>query len=282
MAWGMKMRVLFPALLATIALCSAGNPGAAEKGVVIKAGGTGGALGGMKQVASAFEKKHPGVMVSFAPSLGSGGGIKAVLAGSIDLALSARPLSDDERKLGAVDVEYARTPFIFVTSRKGERPGLALRQVAAIYAGEMKAWPDGSPIRLILRPAGDADTALLRSMSPEMDAAVRAALSREGMVMAVTDQENADIIGRIRGGFGATTLAQLLAERRPLKALSLDGVEPGLAALARGAYPYAKIFFAITGPKASRGTRDFIAFLHSPEARAILTRTGHLVPHRMP
>ncbi len=278
----MKKSGPFLALLAAIAVFPAGNSGAAEKSLVIKAGGTGSALGGMKQVASAFEKTHPGVTISFAPSLGSNGGIKAVLAGSIDLALSARPLNDDERKQGAVEVEYARTPFIFVTSRKGEQSGLTLRQVAAIYAGETKTWPDGSPIRLILRPAGDADTALLRSMSPEMDAAVRVALSREGMVMAVTDQENADIIVRIRGGFGGTTLAQLLAERRPLKALSLDGVEPGLAALARGAYPYAKIFFAITGPKASRGTRDFIAFLHSPEAQAILTRTGHLVPHRMP
>lgn len=282
MTWWMKKRVLLLAFLTAIALCPAGNPGAAEKGVVIKAGGTGGALGGMKQVARAFEKKHPGVTISFAPSLGSNGGIKAVLAGSINLALSARPLSDDERKFGAGEVEYARTPFIFVTSRKGKRPSLTLRQVAAIYAGETKTWPDGAPIRLILRPAGDADTALLRSMSPEMDAAVLAALSREGMVAAVTDQENADIIGRIRGGFGASTLAQLLAERRPLKALSLDGVEPGLAALARGAYPYSKTFFAIAGPKASRGTRDFIAFLHTAEARAILTRTGHLAPHGMP
>jgi phosphate transport system substrate-binding protein len=153
---------------------------------------------------------------------------------------------------------------------------LTLEQLVAIYAGETKVWPDGAPLRLILRPAGDADTTYLKAMSPAMDTAVQAALLREGMVMAVTDQEAADTIGSIRGGFGALTLTQLVAERRPLTPLRVNGVFPSLRTIADGSYPYDKTFSMVTGPKASRETQAFVKFISSREGRSVLTRTGNL------
>ena len=263
------------ALLIAFTLFPAGSPRAADKVVTI--GGTGCALGDMKEVARAFRAKHPEVVFHFPPSLGSSGSIKALLAGAIDLALSSRPVSEEERKQGAVSAEYARTPFIFVTSHKGRLPDLMIEKLAAIYAGETKTWPDGAPFRVILRPAGDADTAYLKDMSPAMDKAVQAALSRQGMVTAVTDQDAAEMVGRIRGGFGALTLAQLVAERRPLKPLSVNGVAPGLRALADGSYPYYKTLSLVTGPNTGEETRAFIKFVNSPEGRSILAKTGHLV-----
>ncbi len=251
---------------------------AAEKGDVVRIGGTGCALGGMKKLAQAFQKSHPGAVVTVAPSLGSDGGIKAVLTGALDLAVSARPLRDDEREKGAAAFEYAKTPFIFVTSHKGETYDLSLQRLASIYAGETKAWPDGTPIRVILRPAGDADTLMLRCLSPEMDRAVQSALSREGMVTAVTDQENADIIEKIRGGFGASTLAQVQSEQRPVRTLRVNGEAPGIATLTSGSYPFYKTLFAVTGPNVSTATMAFISFLNSPAGRTILTRSGHLAP----
>ena len=264
------------ALLLVIMLCPSGGLHAADKNTVIRIGGTGGALGSMREAAKAFHKKHPEISFRFAPSLGSSGGIKAVLAGALDLALSARPVSDDERKQGAVSAEYTRTPFIFVTSHKGKELDLTLERLVSIYAGETKDWPDGAPLRVVLRPAGDADTAYLKAMSPAMDKAVQAALSREGMVMAVTDQETADMIGSIRGGFGALTLAQLVAERRPLTPLRVNGIAPSLRALDHGTYPYYKTFSLVTGPKTSKETRGFIKFINSPEGRSVLARTGNL------
>jgi phosphate transport system substrate-binding protein len=263
-------------LLLAVLLCSSGSRSAADAGEVIRIGGTGGALGGMKEVATAFRKKHPEITITFVPSLGSSGGIKAVLANALDLALSSRSLSEDERKKGAVDAEYATTPFIFVSSRKGGGADLTLENLAAIYRGDMKTWPDGTPIRLILRPVNDTDNIYLRNMSPAMDPAVTAALSRAGMVTAITDQENADMIGGVRGGFGASTLAQVIAEHRPLKVLRLNGVTPSLAALRDGSYPYSKCFSVISSGQAGQGVRTFLDFLKSPEGRAVLVRTGHV------
>jgi phosphate transport system substrate-binding protein len=108
-----------------------------------------------------------------------------------------------------------------------------------------------------------------------MEEAVLAALSREGMVIEVTDQETADAIGRIRGGFGALTLTQLVAEKRPLTPLRLNGIAPGLRTLADGSYPYYKTFSAVTGPKRA-GSADLHQFINSPRAgRSHENRESH-------
>ncbi len=243
----------------------------------IRIGGTGGALGGIKEVARAYQKKHPHAIVSIAPSLGSNGSIKAVLAGSLDIALSSRPENDEERRQGAVSREYGRTPIVFVTSAKGAPSEISLQELVSIYTGRFQSWPDGTPVRLILRPAGDTDYMYLREMSPEMNTAVQAALSREGMVTAVTDQENLDIIQRIRGGFGASTLAQVKSEQRPVKIFRLNGVTPSLSSLNDGSYSYYKCFFAVTGMQVRPEVQAFVDFLSSKQGRAILVKTGHHV-----
>lgn len=66
----------------------------------IRIGGSGDALATMQILGQAFNKTHPNVNVAIVPSLGSGGGIKAVLAGSIDLAISGRALKQAERAQG--------------------------------------------------------------------------------------------------------------------------------------------------------------------------------------
>lgn len=253
---------------------------AAERARTITIGGTGCALGGMKHIAHALQKEHPELTVKIIPSLGSGGGIKGVLAGSLDVALSARPLNGREQAQGASAIEYARTPFVFVSATASRRRAVTLEQAASIYGGDVHEWPDHTPIRLVMRPEADADTALLKAMSQAMEQAVRKALSRDGMLVAVTDQENADMLAKVTGAFGAASLTQIVAEKRPLRALSLDGVVPSLKTLAQGAYPYYKVFYAVTGPHPSPDARLLLDFLISPEGRTILTKTGHLVPQR--
>ena len=71
-------------------------------------------------------------------------------------------------------------------------------------------------------------------------------------------------------------LALILAEQRPLKALSLDGVAPTPDAMADGSYPLTKTFAMVTGPAPGELAKRFIAFVYSDEGAVILRRTGHL------
>lgn len=243
----------------------------------IRIGGTGGALATVQQLADAYAKISPGVRITVLPSLGSGGGIKAVLAGSVQIALSSRPLKPDEIQKGASAVEYARTPFVFATAATNRVAGLSMQELVDIYAGKTERWPDGTRIRLVLRPIGDSDSDMIKTMSAAMRDAKTKAEQRKGMTFAVTDQEAADSLEKISGALGPTTLAQIISEKRSLKALRLDNVEPGVQSIADGRYPYYKTLLIVTTPQTSPAARQFIAYVQSAPGREILIRTGHWV-----
>ena len=243
----------------------------------IKIGGTGAALGTMQLLAQAYAKVQPDTNIAVLPSMGSGGGIKAVLAGAVQIAVSARPLSEAESKAGAVGVEYGRTPFVFATATTNKVSGITTQNLVEFYAGTVDHWSDGSKLRLVLRPIGDSDSETIKNISPAMRDAKSAAEQRKGMVFTVTDQETATSIEKISGAIGPSTLALLLSEKRPLKALSLDGVTPSAQTLANGKYPLYKDVLLVVGPKSPPEAKDFINFVRSPAGREILQQTGHWV-----
>jgi phosphate transport system substrate-binding protein len=240
-------------------------------------GGTGGALGTMQQLADAYVGQYPDIGIVVLPSLGSGGGIKAVLAGAIAIAVSARPLKESEIAAGAQAVKYARTPFIFATTAGNPTDALTMQELIAIYAGSTETWPDGARIRLVLRPVGDSDSDMIKSMSPAMREAKLLAEQRKGLAFAVTDQDAADNLEKIPGALGPSTLAQILSEQRALKALRLDGIEPSAQSIAGGSYPYYKTMYIVTTTRTPPPARKFIEFVQSAAGRVILERTGHWV-----
>ena len=243
----------------------------------IRIGGTGSALATLKLLGEQFRKKHPDITITVLPSLGSSGGIKALFGGDLDIAISYRELYEDEYQKGLAAIEYARTPFVFLTHKTNKLSNITLQEVADIYNGKTKIWPDDTPIRLILRPAGEASTKILERMSEDMNRAVANSLKRNGLNIAINDQENADLIERLPGSFGAGALCQIISEKRDLNILSLNGVKPDVRTLADGAYPYFKVLYIITAPKSSPQVRQFIAFVFSPSGRSILGKTGHMV-----
>jgi phosphate transport system substrate-binding protein len=242
----------------------------------IKIGGTGTGLGSMRLMAQEFNKSRPDAQLVIAPSLGSTGAIRAVIGGAVDIGISARQVTPDEQRQGALARAYARTPLVIATGVKSKAAAMTLSQLVLIYSGKVTRWPDGSPIRLVVRPQSDADTLAMRAISGEMDAAMTAALARKGLRMADTDQDNADALEQLPGSLGSTTLTQIVAENRALRPLALDGVEPTLEALAAGRYRHSKTLYLVIGRSPSPLAKDFVAFVRSPAGRAVLARSGNL------
>jgi phosphate transport system substrate-binding protein len=227
----------------------------------------------MRFLAEAFQKANPGIRVDISPGIGSSGCIKAVQAGRLDIGLSARALSGEERGEGVVETKYARTPFVFGVNRTLKITGLTLDGVAAIYAGK-RDWENGKRIRLVLRPREDTDIPVLRSMSPAMRAAVDTALRRDGMIVAPTDQDAADVMETVPGAFGGTTLSLVLSEKRALRVVSLGGVMPSVRTMTDRSYPFSKTFFMVTRKHPLPPVRRFIDFVRSPAGAAILSKNG--------
>jgi phosphate transport system substrate-binding protein len=264
--------------LRALALAAAGGclpfagPAGAEE--VLRVGGTGSALGAMARIGTALEQEQPGVRFRVLPSLGSTGAIEAVAEGALDVGRRGRPLKDSERGRGVIVVEMARTPFVFAVGRDAGVGGITSGDLAAIYRGEKLTWPNGQRIRVILRPASDADTDLLKGISPEISAAVTAAHGRPGMLVAVTNTECHQILGRSPGSIGPTTLLQLRTDPLPSPPLEWNGVAPTLGNLASGRYPLVKSIYLVVRSRPPPAVRQILAFLSSPRGRKLLLELG--------
>jgi len=180
---------------------------------------------------------------------------------------------------GGVAIEYGKTPFVFATARDNRATGLTADDILKIYSGKTNTWPDGKRLRLVLRPETDSDSDALRSMSVDMKSVLKSALSREGIKIAVTDQESADAIEAIPGALGTSTLALILSETRSLKVLTLDQVAPTPKTIADGTYRYFKSFYIISKPT-SEVSGKFVSFVLSPSGQKILSELGHWVSQR--
>lgn len=242
----------------------------------LRASGTGTALGAMRHLAAAFERASGGDRLVLLPSIGSSGAVKAVANGALDLGFVGRALEPGEKALGLVALPYARTPLVFVTGPRSGVSRITSAEVARIYRGELATWPSGERVRLILRPRMDADTLLLRRISAEMAAAVDAALGREGMLMAATNQECNEMAAKTPGAFAPSSLTQISTEGLRLTPLTLNGVAPTPANVASGAYPLAKELLVVVRASPGPAIRRFLAFLASPGGRKILEETGNL------
>lgn len=172
----------------------------------LKIGGTGGDLGTMRMLGAEFERQNPGVTVEVVASIGSSGGIKAILVEAIDLGVSSRPLKETERAAGARAVAYARTALVFAVRTDAPQATFTTEAILAIIRGSQRTWPDGRPLRLVLRNESDGDIAMLKAFSPDMESALREAYARPEIATTYTDQDNADLIEKVAGAMGVTSL----------------------------------------------------------------------------
>jgi phosphate transport system substrate-binding protein len=246
--------------------------------VELRIGGTGNALGAMRLLGDAFTRSQTRYRVAVQASIGSSGAIRAVPKGAIHIGLTSRPLTEAEAASGLNAHEYARTPTVFAVQAANPTRSVTLREVAEIYAGRMTRWPDGSPIRPVMRQPGDDNTQQIARLSTEIEKALAVAEQRTGLSFASNDQETADKLESVPGGFGVTTLGLIHGEKRAIRALALDGVEATAGNARSGRYPLVKRLFMILPREAAPGTREFIAFVGSPAGRKILEDSGHFLP----
>lgn len=240
----------------------------------LRIGGTGSGTSLLKILVEAYQKVRPGTTFEIIqPTLGSGGGLRALAAGRIDIAISGRPPREDEGRL--TTIEYARTPLVFASNSKQKTESFNRSDIAEIYAGKRQAWTSGEPTRLVLRSAFESDTITLRQLSPETSAALDDALKRKAGPVAENDLDAIELIAKLPGSFGTTTLGLVRTLEQPLTIHSLDGIQPSVEALATGHYPLEKPIFLNTRLQQDSATADFLAFLQSASARQLLQRLGY-------
>ena len=261
-------------LTAAALLLLATTPGDARADT-LRTGGTGSAAMMLRQIGNAYAAQAPGTSIEVVPALGSTGAIAAVVDGALDFAVSARPLAPAETAKSLTEMILARTVFGLASSYPN--PGnIASSDVAGFFTSPTSSWPDGTRVRIILRPKSEFDSTLLGKAFPGMVAAIEQLRLRSEIPIAATDQDNVRTAERIPGSLVATTLAQIQTEKPNLHFLAIDGFAPTLENLEQGSYPFHKDLYFILPVRRTPSLERFVAFLRSPEGAKALREAGSL------
>lgn len=236
-------------------------------------GGVGSVTPLVKKLAEEFGRTAPGIEVSVIdPPIGSTGGMRALAAGKVDVALSGRPLKGDE---AGVVIPWVRTPLVLASS-DGRLDRLETSALVEIYEGRRRTWDDGRPIRLVLRGEFESETLMLRGLSPDMDVAVRRALERRDAPVADNDLAALDMLVKIKGSLGTTSYALAVSAGPKLRMLPLNGQAPSLEALASGRYRWHRPYYLVHRANPSESTRRFLAYLRSDKGLQAARQLGYL------
>ncbi len=269
----MKLATMILRRTALAGLAAALLPARAQAGLPT-IGGSGSGLRILRLLAKQ-QASHGGSGANILPSLGSRGGLLALAAGRLDLAILTGPVAGDLRALGFVSRKLATTAVALVA-----HPGVSSLAVTAAEAGRMLAgraatWPDRTPLRPVLRERSESEWLALRQALPGMAADLDAP-RRPGAYVTLNAQDNLAAIQTLEGAIGVATLGQIAAEEATVAILAVDGVRPAPEALARGTWRAAiELHLAWRAP-AEGPLADLLAHLDSPEAAALLARNAYL------
>lgn len=207
-------------------------------------------------------------------------GIDQALAGSVDMAASARPAYPKRTQEAGLDfTPVAWDALVMITNESNPVRNLTLRQVHDIYYGYIKNWSTlgglNQPIDLVgvASPLDGTQFSFRRLMFGNGDnpvAVPRLFINIDSL------QSEVSLDGK------ALALSTLAHARRQkgVKVIPIEGVMPSLATLENGSYPLpVKIYLAwrTDSPKAAT-IQKFLAFLDGNRAGGILRSHG-LLPY---
>jgi phosphate transport system substrate-binding protein len=218
---------------------------------------------------------------------GSSGGISGVGDGSIQIGMSSKPLSDDDRR------KYPRTRF--VSTRIGEDAvalvverdvydggvkALSRQQIIGIYEGRITNWKEvGGPDRRIVffnkEPGRGTWEVFAHYLYGDPNKAPEVSHPEVGA--------NEEARNKVMATPGAVTqLSSAWAEGNPrVKAVAIrldDGTvaEPTQANIASGRYPMSRALFLVTDGPPAGGAKTFIDFVLSPRGQVLVKKHGYL------
>lgn len=206
-------------------------------------------------------------------SIGSGGGVRALVDGAVDIALVSRPLTAKERDQEVVAVPYARVPVMVAVHSSVPKTDIERGEVLAIFEGTRTEWSDGSPIVVLQRERGDSSHAAMARVMPEFaEVDERAYVARRWRVI-YDDVGMQDAIASTEGSIGLVGSGSL-PEDLPIRVLSFRGVVPTPEAVVDGSYPiYKDLSFVTLGPPDARAA-DFFRFVFAPQGRDVIRDHG--------
>lgn len=243
------------------------------KNVQIRVSGSGTCLPLLRILTDEYSATHKGVSFTFLPGLHSGGGIKGVASGDLELGAVSRELADDEKDLGLEYVRLSDDGLVVAVHPTVTLRDISSEQVREIYSGKYDNWaqlggPD-LPMVILDRNEDESAKIILREyvLGPDVQITPKA-------VNLFYEPDMVDGLQKTPGAIGYFSLGLGLSRDIPVNYLMLDGVEATVANIETGAYEMVRPLGIVAKRPLGRHVADFMEWATGDEAADLMQRKG--------
>lgn len=241
----------------------------AAQAETIKIGGSGSMIPLLTTLGKAYMKKNPKDTVEVnQKSMGQPGGIAALNAGAIDIAMSAMAITPEQAKLLVEPFEIARVAGVVAVSRNVTATNLTSQQLCDIYAGKIKNWKQvggaDAPIAALTRPESDSTKQMFRKAI-----ACMAGLKEAPQILNLpksADMHNT--LSTTQNAIGPVDAIALGDAAGKFKAIKVDGKSHEM--LESGKWPFVLRNSLVLGKNRGEAVKRFMKFIKSPEGQTII------------
>ncbi|MDD3173576.1 MAG: phosphate ABC transporter substrate-binding protein [Herbinix sp.] len=220
--------------------------------------------------AESFMAKYPNATVT-AEFTGSGAGIEAVTAGTVNIGNSSRNLKDEEKSAGVIENIVAIDGIAVVADKANTVTNLTKDQLIQIYKGEVTNWKDlgglDQPIVVIGRESGSGTRGAFEELLEIEDACKYSnEINSTGGVMA-----------KVASTPGSIGYVSLDVVDNTVIALSLDDVQPTEENIKAGTYLLSRPFVMATKGEVSAQSelvQAFFTYMQSDEGKELVKSVG--------
>jgi phosphate transport system substrate-binding protein len=236
--------------------------------VTVRVSGSGGAMPAVQKLGEGYDALVPGVRLNYLSGTNSGGAIRGVIDGSLDIAVSNRQLSEIESREPVLSFPFARDAAAFAVHRSVPLPGLRGSEIRDLYSGTITNWREvGGPDAPVIVLDRDEDESLRKlALMPLM--AGRPVVNGTVTLTSASDMANALDATPYAIGYSSLGLLNLRASKHVVP-IALDEVIPGGASVASGAYPWSLTFFLVVRANAPGAARAFVEHAVASSSRVL-------------
>jgi len=226
-------------------------------------------------LAKAYQEQYPSVTVVMGKGLGTTARLQALAEGTIDIALASHGLVVEElTRRGMAVHEIAKVAVVFGVNASVSVTNVTDRHICDAYAGKITNWKDlGGPDLAIAprtRPDSEVDAEVVRAKI----ACLKDLTMPERVKVMPRSGDMAKDLATSVGAIGMTTATVVEQSRGQIKALSLNGVIPSAANVARQTYTLTRDSLLVTKAPPAPPVSRFIEFIRSSAGEAVIVANG--------
>ncbi len=269
--------LLFLVVAATVvvAACNSETPAPNDSSAKerVRVSGSGTCLPLMRVLTERYEQDHAELEFVYLPGLHSGGGIKGVASGDLELGAVSRSLNADENDLGLTYVQLADDGLVIAVHPSVTIDELTSQQVRDIYSGKYDNWaqlggPD-LPMVILDRNEDESAKIILRQYVLGADMVVT-----DKAINLFYEPDMVEGLVKSPGAIGYFSLGLGLSDKVAVRYLKLDGVVASVEDIDNGSYPVIRPLGLVFAPSASSEIRDFAKWAVGDEAIALMRERG--------